>query len=256
MRIAAFALTWSLWLISAVAHADIYSYIDADGAPHFSNQKSDERYQLFLRSGQSFDSSQSTPAPSAAIETPLFRTLSQHPNLKKYDALLNQAAEEFALDPALLKAIMAAESGFNAAALSPKGAVGLMQLMPATAERYGLQGDRKHSIQQKLNDPKTNIWLGARYLRDLRVLFPHQIELVIASYNAGERAVQKYQNKIPPYPETRNYVQLVMQFRRFFAPPPDKLLVAGVAWGNRIHMTIAGRHNMPFSPAELTLPSQ
>ena len=180
----------------------------------------------------------------------------QRAALKKYEALLNQAAEEFALDPALLKAIMAAESGFNPTALSPKGAVGLMQLMPATAQRYGLQGDRKQSIQQKLTDPKTNIWLSARYLRDLHALFPRQLELVIASYNAGERAVQKYQNKIPPYPETRNYVQLVMQFHRFFKPQSDQLLVADAAGANRVHMTIAGRHNMPLSPAELNLPPQ
>jgi soluble lytic murein transglycosylase-like protein len=256
MRIAAFILTSSLWLMSAAAYADIYSYIDADGTPHFSNQKIDERYQLFMQDEQSYESPHTTPAESAGIGKPLFRALSQHPNLKKYEALLNQAAQEFALDPALLKAIMAAESGFNPTALSPKGAVGLMQLMPSTAQRYGLQGDRKQSIQQKLTDPRTNIRLSARYLRDLYALFPRQLELVIASYNAGEHAVQKYQNKIPPYPETRNYVQLVLQFHRFFKPQSGQLMVADATGSNRVHMTIAGRHNMPLSPAELNLQPQ
>ena len=106
---------------------------------------------------------------------------------------------------------MAVESGFDPNAVSPKGAIGLMQVMPMTAERYGLLGDKNKSLEQKLRDPKTNIRLGARYLADLFKLFPRQPNLVLASYNAGEGAVQQYNNKIPPYPETRDYVQLVAQ---------------------------------------------
>ena len=83
-----------------------------------------------------------------------------------------------------------------------------MQVMPLTAERYGLLGDKNKSLEKKLRDPKTNIRLGARYLADLFKLFPRQPSLVLASYNAGEGAVQQYNNKIPPYPETRGYVQL------------------------------------------------
>jgi soluble lytic murein transglycosylase-like protein len=244
------------------AQADIYGYIDDEGSAHFSTEKIDARYQLFLHGNASFDSSQLSPlpdnaataaAPPPAIKSPLFHFLSQHPNLKKYEPLLNQAALEFSLEPALLKAVMAAESGFNAKAVSPKGAIGLMQVMPATAERYGVQGDLKQSIEQKLADPKINIRLGARYLRDLRKMFPKRQELVIASYNAGEGAIQKYKNNIPPYPETRNYVQLVTQFYQFYRPAIDKdALVAMTAPGTspdgtprRIHMTIPGRRNMP-----------
>jgi len=131
---------------------------------------------------------------------------------------LNQAAADFDLDPALLKAVMAAESGFNPTAVSPKGAIGLMQVMPATAERFGLQADRKKSIAQKLADPRTNIRLGARYLSFLRNMYPNQQHLVLASYNAGEGAVQKYNNAIPPYQETRNYVKLVTQFYNLYRP--------------------------------------
>ena len=179
-----------------------------------------------------------------STHSPLFKALTQHPNLKKYEALLLSVANEYQVDPALMKAMMAAESGFNPQAVSPKGAVGLMQIMPATAERYGVAGDNKISIQQKLADPKTNVRLAARYLRDLNRLFPHQQALVIASYNAGERAVQRYKNAIPPFAETRNYVQLVTQFYQFYAgtsAPVARAKNASDAASRRVHLTIPGR---------------
>jgi soluble lytic murein transglycosylase-like protein len=246
----AFLFALSLSLISAAAHADIWGYVDAQGDAHFATEKLDNRYQLFMRGNDTMDAAQPALAP-AKSDTPLMRYLSQHPNLKKYEQLLNQAADDYQLDPALLKAVMAAESGFNPAAVSPKGAVGLMQLMPATAERFGLQGDRKRSIEQKLTDPKTNIRLGARYLRFLEDRYPNQLHLMLASYNAGEGAVQKYNNAIPPYPETRNYVKLVTQFYRMYQPVADNNSIAThgayisrVNGDNRIHMTIPGRRSM------------
>jgi soluble lytic murein transglycosylase-like protein len=245
------------------ASADIYGYIDADGSAHFSTEQVDARYQLFMHGNESFDSSQlASPAPSGRTSA-LFNYLARHPNLQKYETMLTQAAQEFSLEPALLKAVMAAESGFNPDAVSPKGAIGLMQIMPATAERYGLQADRKKTLEQKLADPKTNIRLGARYLRDLHRLFPLQPELVIASYNAGERAVQKYSNTIPPYPETRSYVQIVKQFYSLYKPEARAISVLALSEssgssgssgpssnGRRIHMTIPGRHNMPPTTLE------
>jgi soluble lytic murein transglycosylase-like protein len=252
MRRPALIAAFCLSLMSAHAYADIYAYIDEQGNPHFSTEKVDERYQLFMRGDKSFDTSQLAPTVQPTLKTPLMRTLVRHPNLEKYEALLNQAATEFSLDPALLKAVMAAESGFNPAAVSNKGAIGLMQVMPATAERYGMQSDRKKSVAQKLADPKTNIRLGARYLRDLHQLFPHKLELVLASYNAGEGAVQKYQNKIPPYPETRNYVQLVTQFYQLYKPfterSADGARSSTESVRKRVHMTIPGRSNMPTAP--------
>jgi soluble lytic murein transglycosylase-like protein len=238
-------------LSAASAHADVYGYVDADGNAHFSTEKLDSRYTLFVRGNQDFDSADFTGAGAKAAvlvparRSPLFAYLVDHPNLKKYDSLLNQAALEFSLEPALLKAIMAAESGFNPTAVSPKGAVGLMQLMPATAERYGLTGDARRSIDQKLTDPKTNIRLGARYLRDLRRLFPGKPELVIASYNAGEGAVQKYRNTVPPYAETRNYVQLVRQFYQLYLPASPETHHNDAVPGRRVQMTIPGRARLP-----------
>lgn len=242
-------LALSLSLLSVAAHADVYGYIDASGDAHFATEKLDQRYQLFARGDQALNAARLTPLSNGqnAAETPLFRYLSQHPNLKKYEKLLNDAANEFNLDPALLKAVMAAESGFNPNAVSPKGAIGLMQVMPATAERFGLQADRKKSVAQKLTDPKTNIRIGARYLRVLRNLYPNQQHLVLASYNAGEGAVQKYNNAIPPYPETRNYVKLVTQFYNLYQP--TSYFADNAVFSNRrsdskrIHMIIPGRRD-------------
>lgn len=247
-KMRAFLFALSLSLLSTAAHADIYGYIDERGDAHFAAEKLDDRYQLFMRGNEAMDASRIMPLTPAEKETPLFRYLSQHPNLKKYEKFLNQAASDYGLDPALLKAVMAAESGFNPAAVSPKGAIGLMQVMPATAERFGLQADKKKSIQQKLTDPKTNIRLGARYLRFLRDLYPNQPHLVLASYNAGEGAVQKYNNAIPPFAETRNYVKLVTQFYHLYQPlakPSGSAVFSSRTKDSRIHMIIPGRRNLP-----------
>jgi len=205
--------TFLLTLASASGHADIYGYVDEQGVSHFSAEKSDARYQLLAR-GNRFGSLELQP--SGRGKPALANRLIEHPNLKTYEPMLKTASIEFAVELALLKAVMAAESGFNPDAVSPKGAIGLMQIMPSTAERYGLLGDSKKSAEQKLQDPKTNIRLGARYLADLFKLFPGQQHLVIASYNAGEGAVQQYRNAIPPYPETRNYVELVTQLQQVY----------------------------------------
>ena len=150
-----------LTLASASGHADIYGYLDEQGVSHFSAEKPDARYQLLVR-GNRFGSLELEP--SGRGKQALAKRLMEHPNLKMYEPMLKTASVDFAVELALLKAIMAAESGFNPDAVSPRGAIGLMQIMPSTAERYGLLGDRKKSIEQKLQDPKTNIRLGTRYL--------------------------------------------------------------------------------------------
>lgn len=249
MRIATLLMSCCLGLVSSSVHADIYGYIDAQSVAHFSTEKLDERYQLFLRGDKPFDSMALTATEPVAVKPALVHYLSGHPNLKKFDPLMEEAGKEFSIEPALLKAVMAAESGFNPGAVSPKGAIGLMQIMPATAARYGMRHDQKRSIEQKLTDPKTNIRLGARYLRDLHKLFPNQLQLILASYNAGEGAVKKYKNAIPPYPETRNYVQVVSQFHQLYRLTSDKtgttLFSDSSSNPKRITMTIPGRRNMP-----------
>lgn len=251
MRLAALFCGLVLAFTAQVARADIYGYIDAAGNAHFSAEKLDDRYQLFMRGDGPFDSADLTaPQAAAAPRSAIQQYLAQHPNLKKFEPLLTQAARDYAVELPLLKAVMAAESGFNPGAISPKGAVGLMQLMPATAERYGLQGDPRKTVADKLADPKTNIRLGARYLRDLMRLFPDQMALVLASYNAGEGAVQKYRNRVPPYPETQNYVKLVTQFYQLYKPaPPLAAPGKAAASSGRIFLTIPGRANLPTRPA-------
>jgi soluble lytic murein transglycosylase-like protein len=120
------------------------------------------------------------------------------------------------LDPALVKAVVAVESGFDPAAVSPKGAFGLMQLLPDTAARYGVIGDSKRSAAQKLLDPAVNLRAGTHYLHDLIVQFADDVSLALAAYNAGEQAVLHYGSRIPPFAETQEFVRLVEQFQRLF----------------------------------------
>jgi soluble lytic murein transglycosylase-like protein len=112
-----------------------------------------------------------------------------------------RVAETYGVDEALIRAVIQAESGFRPTALSPKGAMGLMQLMPTTARRYGVVNPY---------DPVQNIDGGTRYLRDLLHMFDNDLELVVAAYNAGENAVIRHGRRIPPYSETQVYVPKVV----------------------------------------------
>jgi len=116
------------------------------------------------------------------------------------DSLIRQSGYKYNVDPYLIFLVMEQESHFNTYAVSPKGARGLMQLMPGTGARFGVR--RPH-------DPAQNISGGTRYLRELLNRFNNRVDLVLASYNAGEGAVAKFGNKVPPYRETRNYVQKI-----------------------------------------------
>jgi hypothetical protein len=134
--------------------------------------------------------------------------------------------------------------------VSPKGAIGLMQLMPATAQRYGVQADKKTTLEKKLFDPRINIAAGSRYLRYLIGLFEGDLELAVAAYNAGEGAVQRAGNKIPNYKETQNYVKTVLQLYAYLKP--SAAFGRGGRSSGRIHMELAvpqggalGRGNMP-----------
>ena len=116
------------------------------------------------------------------------------------DSLIRQNGYKYNVDPYLIFLVMEQESHFNTYAVSPKGARGLMQLMPGTGARYGMR--RPH-------DPAQNISAGTRYLRELLNRFNNRVDLVLASYNAGEGAVAKFGNRVPPYKETRNYVKKI-----------------------------------------------
>jgi hypothetical protein len=126
----------------------------------------------------------------------------------KIDALIRQNGVRYGVDPYFIYCVIHQESSFSSTAVSPKGAQGLMQLMPGTAARYGVIN---------ANDPAQNIMGGTRYLKDLLQLFHGRIDLVLAGYNAGEGAVIKYGQAVPPYKETKDYVRLIS--KRYLRKP-------------------------------------
>jgi soluble lytic murein transglycosylase-like protein len=209
--------------LAPAARAEVWGFVDDKGVAHFATEKQDERYQLFFRGGESFDTARGlgTPravtVPTAPVKLLAFFDISPGYKLVKHH--LREASRAQDIDYELLQALIATESGFDAAAVSPKGAVGLMQVMPATAQRYGVTADRKGAVEKKLTDPRTNIRAGTRYLRYLIDLFPGRLELALAAYNAGEGAVQRAGNKVPNYRETQNYVKTVMQLYAVLKPP-------------------------------------
>jgi len=207
-----------LLLAGTPAQADVWGYVDDKGVAHFSAERLDERYQLFFRGSESFDTRREGSGMLGAPPK-LLAFFDVSPNYKAVRYLLREASLAQGIDYELLQALIATESGFDTHAVSPKGAVGLMQLMPPTAQRYGVRADKNSPITKKLTDPQTNIRAGSRYLRDLIDLFPGQIELAVAAYNAGEGAVRRAGNKIPNYPETKNYVKTVMQLYAHLKPP-------------------------------------
>ena len=124
---------------------------------------------------------------------------------------MQAAAKQHEIDPALVHAVIAAESGYNPEAVSNKGAIGLMQIMPDTGRRYGAK-------TKDLYSPGENIAVGVRYLAELIEMFDGDIVLAIASYNAGENAVIRFGRKVPPYPETRAYVPRVLRYYESLKP--------------------------------------
>jgi soluble lytic murein transglycosylase-like protein len=274
------------------ARADVYGFIDEKGVAHFAAERVDARYELFFKGGESFDTRQGvvsknvsknaaknttngglnsvsngTSVPESAVSlaskdkanSKIQAYFDVSPSFKAVRHHMRDAAKTHRIDFELLQALIVAESGFDPLAVSPKGAIGLMQLMPDTAKRVGVNADKKNSVEQKLRDPKTNINAGAKYLRMLINMFPGQMELAIASYNAGEGAVQKYGNKIPPYKETQNYVKTVVQTYLALKPPVVIASLRNAAetesTPNRVRMQMGGavgRGNMvaPMATAD------
>jgi len=223
---------------ATTARADLYGFVDDQGRIHLANEKLDDRYELFVKGETKTEFKLSSelkylPAPAELTDHIIFKRVQKTPNVARYDALVQEHARKQRLETALIKAIIAVESAYDPAAVSPKGAVGLMQLIPDTAARYGVK---------KIADPQDNIGGGTRYLRDLLDMFGGNLQLALAGYNAGEGAVQRYKNTIPPFPETQAYVKLVMQFYDHFSGP--KRVTRAVDTG-RIRLTIPGRRNMP-----------
>jgi soluble lytic murein transglycosylase-like protein len=167
---------------------------NSGGVPVFSDRPIDRTSHVFAV----FDGSRLWPR-SGGLPVTLPQLAARRSAL---DPLVQRVASTYGLQAGLLKAIIEVESGFNAQARSPKGAIGLMQVMPATAARYG---------DYDLYSPEQNVDVGARYLRDLLRMFNGDIQLAVAAYNAGENAVKRHGYRIPAYAETMRYVPMVME---------------------------------------------
>lgn len=186
-------LVWAVVLLGITpVNADIYKYEDAEGVLHFTDAPTDRRFKVFMRDIKK----------DRQLRTS-FRLSNCGRDPKEFEPIINSCAMEYGVDKSLVKAVIHAESGYNPNAVSPKGAAGLMQLMPKTAQ--GLKVSNSF-------DPAENIRGGVRYLRFLLDTFKGDVQLALAAYNAGLSKVAKY-GGIPPYEETRNYVTKVMNYR-------------------------------------------
>ena len=196
-----------LLLLPLPGGADVYKYVDSAGKIYFTdsplqgddlklewkrdaNKIATEKNARVVAMGRS-----RTPVEPSPVKLSARRA--------RYERTIELIAGQERVNSELLHAVVRAESAYNAGAVSPAGATGLMQLMPATAARYQVQN---------IEDPTENLRGGARYLRDLLNLFGNDLQLALAAYNAGENAVAQYGNRIPPYPETQRYVRKVLQF--------------------------------------------
>jgi soluble lytic murein transglycosylase-like protein len=175
--------------LATPVYADIYMYRDTRGVLHFSNAPSEPQYQYYL------------PDFSGFTRSRLGRT--DGARRKAFDTIIRDAARRHQVDTALVKAVIRAESDFVPRAVSPKGALGLMQLMPATA--------RLHNVW-RVFEPRENVEGGVSHLRYLLDRYGGNLKLALAAYNAGEKAVDAH-GGVPPYPETWEYLSRVLRFR-------------------------------------------
>lgn len=183
-------------LAAGAVRADIFEYIDAEGVSHYTNVPgANKSWRRIYFEGRR----------SRVIKTPLEQRDHSPERYNRYDAFLLEAAQLYQLPIALLRAVLHVESDFDPNVVSEDGAMGLMQLMPFTAQKMGVEDPF---------DPRQNILGGARFLRILANQWNGDLVLTIASYNAGAGAVERYRG-VPPYGETRRYVQRVLQ--RYYA---------------------------------------
>ena len=179
-------LVWlgCLLIAATPAAADIYRYIDKNGVWHFTNIKTDSHYKLFIS------------------------TLRKRPSeyIRDYDWIIVQASDRFGVEPSLIKAVIKAESDFDHQAISCKGAQGLMQLMPETANDMAVENPF---------DPEENILGGTRYLSLLLKRFNNNKTLALAAYNAGPTTVDSYRG-VPPFPETHAFIKKVIEYYRAY----------------------------------------
>ncbi|MDX1519101.1 MAG: transglycosylase SLT domain-containing protein [Gammaproteobacteria bacterium] len=179
--------------ITAGVQADIYKYVDKHGRVILTDKPTHKGYKRLVKTWKGWVEVEKRKRPAIDVAK----------NRKKFSGTIDYFARQYRLPTPLLHAVITAESSYDPDAVSRAGAVGLMQLMPGTAKRYGVKNRR---------NPYQNIKGGTHYLRDLLGMFDNNLVLALAAYNAGENAVKKYGNKIPPYKETQTYVRRVLSY--------------------------------------------
>lgn len=190
----------ALAAVAAPALADIYMYKDERGVVHFTNiPNGDKRFRLVRKEESTSEHTRAAGMPQYVLPTAEL--------IRRYSPIIETASKAHGVDVALVHAVITAESGYNPSAVSRAGARGLMQLMPETAKRFGVDN---------VHDPVQNVQGGVKYLRELLTMFNGNKELALAAYNAGENAVIRAGNRIPAYPETVHYVPKVLGLYRKF----------------------------------------
>ena len=189
------------------ARADIYTYTDANGVVHFSTSRS-RGAKVYIKSAE-----RRRAKPGVHAVMPSDTSLSR---FTRYDDTIRQAATLYQIPVELIRAVIKVESDYDPRAVSPAGARGLMQMIPATAQRMQVRD---------IADPRENIFGGVRYLRILANMFNGDIQLTIAGYNAGEGAVVRY-GGIPPYEETQKYVTKVLTYYQRYRTMADPVVAS------------------------------
>ena len=195
--IVSLVIIFCLFFLTTTSSAGIYRYEDEKGVIHFTNCPRDPQFKLYIR-----ESKDDVGGEENRASVPPVRDQSQ------FDSLIEELSKKHNVDFALVKAMIKAESGFNPLAVSRKGARGLMQLMPETAQRMNVAN---------IFNPRENIDGGVRYFRYLLSLFNNDLRLSLAAYNAGENVVSELRS-IPPYRETVDYVRKVLNYYQSYKP--------------------------------------
>jgi soluble lytic murein transglycosylase-like protein len=189
-----------LLVLAAPAKAELWGFVDGAGVAHFASSQLDARFNPVLGNALT----QRVPGKTDAGAS-MLAWLDIAPEVKAVQPWVREAAEQHGVDVELLKAVIAVESGYRTDAVSPRGAMGLMQIMPTTATRYATPADAA-----RLLEPRINIHTGARMLADLLRRF-QSIDVALAAWNAGEGTVRRAGNRVPDIAETRAHVHLVLE---------------------------------------------
>ncbi len=195
--------------MAGAAHAEVWAYVDGGGVAHVAPHQVDSRYRRVLGDAPGGSGTEAVAGKTDRADG-LLLWLEIAPEVKALAPLLREAAVAHGVDEELLKAVITVESGFNARAVSPRGAIGLMQITPATGDRYATPAERRVPAQTRLLDPRVNVHTGARMLADL-IRRHGGIDIALAAWNAGEGTLRRHGGKLPAIAETRAHVQLVLE---------------------------------------------